>query len=65
MPDPIIEPERLDELRDVLSKIPGSDRKPWTLEIYDQVDGVETLTRVIDIRTGRAVRKRKRKSRNS
>ena len=59
MTDPIVPPERLDELRDVLARIPGSDRKPWVLEIYDLRDGVETLTRTIDIRTGRVVRKRK------
>ena len=58
MTEPIVEAERLEELRDVLSRIPGSDRKPWTLEIYDLHDGVEVLTRTLDIRTGRSVSKR-------
>ena len=62
MTSPIVPPERLDELRDVLARIPGSDRKPWVLEIYDLRDGVETLAGAIDIRTGRSVSKRKAKT---
>ena len=62
MAEPEVTPERLDELRDVLAKIPGADRKPWTLEIYDQDDaGQEVLIKAIDIRSGRAVSRRKRK----
>ncbi len=59
MSEPVVSAERLGELRDVLARIPGSDRKPWHLEVYDLVDGEERLTKVIDIRTGRAVTKRK------
>ena len=65
MAEPEVTPERLDELRDVLAKIPGADRKPWTLEIYDIRDGQEVLTRSIDIRSGRVVSRRKRKISNS
>ena len=65
MAEPAITQERLDELKDVLSRIPGSDRKPWVLEVWDLRDGVETLTKSIDIRSGRAVTRRKRKSSNS
>ena len=59
MSEPAITQERLDELRDVLARIPNSERLPWLLEVYDLRDGVEVLAKSIDIRTGRAVRKRK------
>lgn len=59
MTGPIVEAERLEELRDVLAKVEGADRLPWILEIYDLRDGEEILAKSIDIRSGRAVRKRK------
>ncbi len=53
-----IDQERLDELRGVLGKIPGSDRKAWILEVYELRDGQDCLAEVIDIKTGK-VRKQK------
>ena len=61
MTDPIVEPARLEELRDVLSQIPGADRLPWTLEIYDRDDdGQDVLSHVLDIRTGRRLPKKQK-----
>lgn len=62
MTNPIVDQERLSELRQVLGKIPGSNRLPWHLQIFDLIDGKEVLTRTIDIRSGRAVPKKKRRT---
>lgn len=50
---PLIDKQRLQELRDVLSKIDPADRKDWILEVYDLCDGAEVIRAVVDIRTGK------------
>ena len=52
-----IDQERLEELRDVLGKIPGSKRKAWHLEIFERRDGVDCLADVINIKTGRSIKR--------
>jgi hypothetical protein len=51
-----ISKERIGELQSVLGKIPGSERKDWILEVYDQVDGEDRLADVIDIKSGRSIK---------
>lgn len=57
--------ERLDELQVVLRKIPGSKRKTWHLEIFERRDGVDCLTEIIDIRTGKPIRRRQEQKNES
>ena len=52
-----IDQERLDELRSVLGKIPGSQRLAWHLEVYELRDGVDVLADIINIKTGRSIKR--------
>ena len=61
-PNQKITPERLNELRGILEKIPGSERKSWHLEVYELRDGKDYLAEVIDIKTGQVRPKDSRKS---
>jgi hypothetical protein len=55
-----IKQERLDELRAVISKLPGVERKSWRLEVYQLVNGLDQLTEVYDIKTGKPLKPRKK-----
>lgn len=56
-----VDQERLEELRDVLGKIPGSKRKAWHLEIFERRNGVDCLAQVINIKTGRSIKRSQEK----
>jgi len=51
-----IDQERIIELRDAISKLPGSERRKWRLEVYDLKNGQEVLTQVLDLKTGRPIK---------
>ena len=53
-----VTPERLDELKGILSKIPGASRKQWELQILDEKGHI---IRRINIRTGQSFAGRKAK----
>jgi hypothetical protein len=55
----IVDTERLEELRGVLSKLDPAGAKAWRLEVYERRNGQEVLTTVIDLKTGQPVRKSK------
>jgi hypothetical protein len=55
----IIDPERINELREALSKLDPAGRKAWTLEVFELKNGAEVLKTVVDLKTGRPVKRRR------
>jgi hypothetical protein len=49
---PIIDKQRIAELREVLSKIDPAGHQIWILEVYALYDGVDRLRARVDIKTG-------------
>lgn len=57
----IVDGEQLRGLRAALEKLDPAMRKTWLLEIYERRNGVDLLATIVDIKTGKTLRREKRK----
>lgn len=54
-----IDPERLKELQAALIKIDPLKRRHWQLEVYTRRNNQDVLIKVIDLKTGKPLKRRR------